>query len=68
MTLDLAKVDLHGCFTEAQVYVALSRASSEDGLEIRNFQAHQVRADRRALAFYKAPNDTFPHWIKKWNC
>jgi ATP-dependent DNA helicase PIF1 len=62
MTLDYVKADLRGVFTEAQTYVALSRASDENGLELRNFSAAKVRADSRALEFYDNPDGKFPLW------
>jgi len=63
LTLDYVKADVGGVFTEAQAYVALSRATNEDGLELRNFSPRLVRADKRALAFYANPNDpTINRW------
>ena len=56
-TLDLVLVDLKGCFTTGQSYVALSRARATDGLEIRNFDAKQVMMDPLVKAFYKALDD-----------
>ncbi|CAJ1927318.1 unnamed protein product [Cylindrotheca closterium] len=53
-TLDLVLVDLKGCFATGQSYVALSRAKSMDGLEIRNFDAKQVCSDPLVKAFYEA--------------
>ena len=64
MTLDYVKVDLSGVFSNAQAYVALSRASDENGLELLGFCPKKVRADPRALQFYKDPTsiDKFPSW------
>lgn len=62
MTLDYVKVDLKGVFTEAQAYVALSRASDENGLELHNFERRLVRSDRRALDFYANPDGEFRLW------
>jgi ATP-dependent DNA helicase PIF1 len=62
MTLDYVKADLRGVFTEAQTYVALSRASDENGLELLNFSAAKVRADSRAVEFYDNPDGQFPFW------
>jgi hypothetical protein len=56
-TLDLVLCDLRGCFTSGQAYVALSRARSMQGLEIRNFDARQVQSDPLVDAFYRALND-----------
>jgi ATP-dependent DNA helicase PIF1 len=66
MTLDYVKADLGGVFTEAQTYVALSRASDENGLELRNFAVHKVRANIRALEFYANPAGSFPCWDEGW--
>ena len=65
LTLDYVKADVKGVFTEAQTYVALSRATNESGLELRNFQPGLVRADKRALAFYANPNDLST--INRWD-
>ena len=63
LTLDYVKADVGGVFTEAQAYVALSRATDEEGLELRNFSPRLVRADKRALAFYANPDDpTINRW------
>lgn len=48
-----------------RAYVALSRATNESGLELRNFQPRLVRADKRALAFYANPNDLST--INRWD-
>eukprot|EP00980_Cylindrotheca_fusiformis_P015621 scaffold4481_cov121-Cylindrotheca_fusiformis.AAC.17 len=53
-TLDLVLCDLRGCFTSGQSYVALSRARSMEGLEIRNFDAKHVRSDPLVDSFYRA--------------
>ena len=65
MTLDYVKVDLKGVFSEAQVYVALSRASNEDGLELVNFNPRLVRCDWRALKFYTDPTYKPRLWNEK---
>jgi len=67
MTLDLVKVDLQGSFADGQIYVALSRASNENGLELRNFKPQRVRAHPKAILFYQNPNVLFPTWREKIN-
>jgi len=62
LTLDFVKVDLKGIFAQAQAYVALSRASSVEGLELCNFNPRLVRANPEALSFYQNPHQTFPCW------
>jgi hypothetical protein len=66
MTLDYVIADVGGVFTEAQTYVALSRASDENGLELRNFSYTKVKVSDRALAFYADPNGKFPCWDEPW--
>lgn len=65
LTLDYVIADLGQVFAEAQAYVALSRASDENGLELRNFSPTRVRANRMALAFYENPDQDFPYWNGK---
>ena len=55
-SLDRVIVNAHGAFEGGQVYVALSRARSMEGLEIRGFDARRVRAHPMALGFYNALN------------
>jgi ATP-dependent DNA helicase PIF1 len=62
LTLDYVIADLGQVFADAQAYVALSRASDEKGLELRNFSPDRVRANRMALSFYANPNQDFEHW------
>lgn len=40
--LDRVKVDLGKVFEKGQAYVALSRATTLDGLEVKNFSAEKV--------------------------
>ncbi|CAE6496469.1 unnamed protein product, partial [Rhizoctonia solani] len=43
-TLERVKVDLAGTFEKGQAYVALSRCTSLEGLEVHNFRPHVVMA------------------------
>ena len=56
-SLDRVTVDLDGTFANGQAYVAVSRARSIDGLEIRNFNASAVRTQPLVGAFYRAVDD-----------
>ena len=67
MSIDYLKVDLSKVFADGQTYVALSRARSKEGLEVRGFSDEKVNADERALEFYKDPNADFPHWTRAWS-
>jgi len=53
-SLDFVMCDLQGCFTSGQAYVALSRARSMLGLQIKNFHSKNVTADPLVKAFYDA--------------
>jgi ATP-dependent DNA helicase PIF1 len=48
-TLDYLEVSLADCFEYGQVYVALSRAVSLNGLVIRNFSPKKIRAHPKVL-------------------
>jgi len=63
LTLDYVVADVGNVFAEAQTYVALSRASDENGLELRNFSENKVFANSRALSFYA--NEHVPLWNEK---
>jgi ATP-dependent DNA helicase PIF1 len=52
MTLDHAEVDPRGIFTEGQLYVALSRVRSLEGLRLLGWQSKYVKANQEALNFY----------------
>lgn len=53
-SLDRVQVDLSGCFSPGQCYVALSRARTSAGLRIVGFSRDAVRADPLAVAFHDA--------------
>lgn len=51
-TLELVWVDLDRVFEMGQAYVALSRATSMDGLQVLNFDPTRVTAHPKVKAFY----------------
>lgn len=51
-TLDRVKVDLAKVFEIGQVYVALSRAVSKEGLQIVNFQPWKIKTSEIVKQFY----------------
>lgn len=51
-TLDRVKIDLKKIFEKGQAYVALSRATSQAGLEVLNFDPAKVMAHPRVAQFY----------------
>jgi ATP-dependent DNA helicase PIF1 len=51
-TLERVKVDLGKVFEKGQAYVALSRATSKQGLQVLNFQKAKVMAHARVVEFY----------------
>jgi ATP-dependent DNA helicase PIF1 len=53
LTLDHVEIDCNGVFTNGQLYVMLSRASSMEGLIIRNFDFKSIMVDHRVIKFYE---------------
>lgn len=53
MTLDKISCDLASVFSPAQIYVALSRARTLEGIFIESIDYSKVRADSRAVKFYE---------------
>ncbi len=53
-TLDRVRVDLAGCFSPGQAYVALSRARCTAGLQVVGFSESAVRTHPAAVAFHDA--------------
>ncbi|OAT13046.1 mitochondrial DNA helicase [Blastomyces gilchristii SLH14081] len=51
-TLQRVKVDLGRVFERGQAYVALSRATSKDGLQVSNFDPRRVMVHPKVLEFY----------------
>ena len=52
-TLTRAIVDLSGVFCDAQLYVALSRVKTIEGLCVKNFKKEYVKTNQRMINFYK---------------
>lgn len=51
-TLDRVKVDLGKVFEKGQAYVALSRATRQEGLQVLRFDARKVMAHDKVKVFY----------------
>lgn len=51
MTLDKVEIDLKSAFGCGMVYVALSRASSLDGMRLLSFDKHKIKASPKAIEF-----------------
>ncbi|KAF4950319.1 hypothetical protein FSARC_13237 [Fusarium sarcochroum] len=51
-TLERVKVNLGRVFEKGQAYVALSRATTQDGLQVLGFQKSKVMAHPRVIDFY----------------
>lgn len=51
-TLERVKVDLGKVFEKGQAYVALSRATCQEGLQVLRFDASKVMAHEKVRAFY----------------
>ena len=52
-SLDKVTVDLRGCFADGQCYVALSRARSARGLQVKNFRRGVVKTNSLAKGFHE---------------
>lgn len=53
-TLERVKIDLKKVFEKGQAYVALSRATCQEGLEVHNFDKSKVMAHPRVAEFYNS--------------
>lgn len=53
LSIDYLEIDLNGCFTSGQAYVALSRATSFDTLRVKNFRKKCVIVSDAVKKFYK---------------
>lgn len=51
-TIEKVKVDLRRVFEKGQAYVALSRATTQEGLQVVGFNAAKVQAHERVRKFY----------------
>ena len=52
-TLERVKVNLGRVFEKGQAYVALSRATSQTGLQVLNFNANKVMVHQKVVGFYE---------------
>ena len=57
MSLPYVVCDVGGAFAEGQMYVALSRATSVDGLQIVNFDAQRIKISYAAKRFHAAASE-----------
>lgn len=53
-TIDRLKIDLTKSFEMGQIYVALSRATSKEHLEVKNFEGWKVKVSEDVVKFYNA--------------
>lgn len=60
-TIPLLKVDLTQIFESGQAYVALSRATSLDTLEIMGFNVNKVTVNQKVVEFYEFIEDSNFH-------
>lgn len=54
MTLDKVRMSISTCWSQGQVYTALSRASSTRGLYIDDFDEFCIKADPQVIKLYKS--------------
>jgi len=55
-TLSPVKIDLGRTFEKGQAYVALSRATNLDGLQVVGFDPTKIKAHPKAIDFYNKHN------------
>jgi ATP-dependent DNA helicase PIF1 len=51
-TLDKAIIDIGGCFCNHQVYVAMSRVRSLDGIQLINFLPNKIKVNKDIVRIY----------------
>ena len=70
LSIDYMIADLGGCFTDGQAYVAISRARSLDGLQIRKFSRDKIKTNETVRRFYSAVKegsvDAFIRTLTLW--
>ena len=68
-TMEMAEMDIGmSIFEYGQIYVALSRIKSLDGLYLLNFQPKKIKANPKVIAFYKTlPNYDYPAILSNTN-
>ena len=64
-TLERVKVDLGKIFEKGQAYVALSRATTQEGLQISRFDASKVMAHDKVRKFYDSLYTAYQASLKK---
>ena len=52
LTLDRIEIDMSRAFAEGQIYVALSRVRSPEGLRIVGFDKSKIKVNKRIIDFY----------------
>lgn len=55
-TIEKAIISLEECFTEHQVYVALSRVKNLDGVYLTSFDPRKIRVNKKVKKFYRNLN------------
>lgn len=53
MTLDTAIINIEKAFSPGQVYVALSRLRTIDGVKLTGYARGRIRADQKAMSFHE---------------
>ena len=53
MTIEKVRCSLGHAFAEGQVYVAISRVKSLEGLFIESFNINNVKANKKVIEFYR---------------
>ena len=66
MTIDYLRVNLKGCFSDGQAYVACSRGRSLDSIHVINFHPSEVKASEKVHRFYKSYEEGGTPYTETW--
>lgn len=66
MTIDWLRVDLIGCFSPGQAYVACSRGRGIDSMHVKNFSVEEIKTSAVVRSFYEALHEGRPAELPTW--
>lgn len=66
MTIDWLRVNLAGCFSCGQAYVACSRGRSVDSMYVENFKVNEIKTSKVVKQFYESLHDKTPKSLPTW--
>eukprot|EP00550_Attheya_septentrionalis_P011846 CAMPEP_0198305704 /NCGR_PEP_ID=MMETSP1449-20131203/58040_1 /TAXON_ID=420275 /ORGANISM="Attheya septentrionalis, Strain CCMP2084" /LENGTH=711 /DNA_ID=CAMNT_0044008241 /DNA_START=1 /DNA_END=2138 /DNA_ORIENTATION=- len=66
MTIDWLRVNLTGCFSDGQAYVACSRGRSVDTMMVENFSEGEIKSNEIVKRFYRALHGDLQYSPPTW--